>query len=193
MAFTGWGLYLWNHGRSQVAPALAVPQSIVLRPSEQELVERARLFDEVSEVFDHRAQWVLLADKGSDMGLGAQPAGNGKSLLLVRLSISRDGAPFSTADLVVLPGQVARSTVDALDGMQLKYEVTTSQIDPTHLRISADILHSDESRSQLGGISSDLSIRMGQIASIGQIVTNSGTYEFNVGLYRAGDSKGKKT
>jgi hypothetical protein len=158
---------------------------LVAWPSEQDLAERAKLFDEVSTVFDHQAGWVLLADSGSDMGLGAQPGVNGKNLLLVRINISRDGAPFSTADLMVLPGQVAKSTVPADGNLRLKYEVTTSQPDPTHVRISAEIIQPNRGPARLGAIASDVSIRMGQIVSIGQVVTSGGTFEINVGLYRA--------
>ncbi|MBI4579984.1 MAG: hypothetical protein HY718_09800 [Planctomycetes bacterium] len=185
MAVSGWCLYLWPN-RTAETPRQNLPETpaFVTVPSEQEIADRAKLFDQVSQVFDDRAGWVLLADRRSDMGMSSGAPTKERSVLLVRISISHEGAPFSTVDLLVVPGQVARSTVPAAGGLQLKYEVTTSQSDPSHLRIVADVERLNHAARRVGTLGSDLRIRLGQIASIGQVVTGSGTFECNVGLYR---------
>jgi hypothetical protein len=186
MAATGWGLYLWNGGHSQTSDTIVSSQLRRLaNPSEQEIVDRMQVFDQVSEVLDRRAGWVLIADHGSDVGVGAPGALSGDKLLLVRISISRDGAMFSNADLVVVPGQVARTTVSATDQLRLRYEVATSESDPTQLRILVNIEQINASSfRQVGSLGSDFRVRMGQIVSMGQVVTAGGTYDVNVGLYR---------
>ncbi len=162
----------------------AITRLVMSPPTEQEIVDRAHLFNQVSDVFDGRAEWILLADHASDMGVGTAATDPRKSLLLIRLSISHDGALFSTADLIVVPGQVARTTVPAAGNLELKYEVVTSLNDPGHIRISAELCKVNHDAQRIGLIGSDLSMRMGQVVSIGQVVTGTGTYEFNVGLYR---------
>jgi hypothetical protein len=157
---------------------------VMAPPTEQEVVDRANLFNQVSDVFDGKAEWILLADHASDMGVGSSATGKGKTPLLIRLTISRDGALFSNADLIVVPGQAARTTVPAADNLELKYEVVTSPVDPGHVRITAELRKANQDSQRVGSIGSDVSIRMGQILSIGQVVTGTGTYEFNVGLYR---------
>jgi hypothetical protein len=186
MAVTGWGLYLWNGHHAQMSGNVVPARLLNLaNPSEQEIVDRMQVFDQVSQVFDHRAGWVLIADHGSDVGVGNPPATNSSALLLVRISISRDGALFSNADLVVVPGQTARTTASEVNGMRLRYEVTTSDTDPTHLRVLAEIQQIGESSpKRVGSLGSDLRVRLGQIVSIGQVVTGAGTYDVNVGLYR---------
>ncbi|NLE60141.1 MAG: hypothetical protein GX616_17465 [Planctomycetes bacterium] len=182
LAVVGWGLYLGSGGtRDQRAPSVNGGE-VVRALTPQEIADRIEVFDQVSEVFDRRAGWVLISDQRSDMGVGQTPMRQDESLLLVRLSLLKDRSLFSNADLVIVPGQMARVSVPSHDGSVVRYQVTTSETDPRFLRLRVEVGSSNGQREGGAALATDLRLPSGKIVPAGQLVTSSGSYDVHVGI-----------
>lgn len=192
LAVVGWGMYLWGGATPSSIP-IPGDQGIKLAGlTPQEVADRVQVFDQVWNVFDGRAEWVLIADKASDLGIGSGRTGESGELLLLRLSVSRDGTLFSTADLVVVPGETAQVDVPSPGQQQLRYEVVTSASEPGHLRFSVELQRTNGQAGTVAGLAGELYVRLGQVASAGEMVAASGRYEVSVGVYRS-EFRGERT
>ncbi len=189
MAVVGWGLYLGGSRGGDSAPDRSAPSAngtaVVKALTPQEIADRVEVFDQVSEVFDHRAGWVLISDRRSDMGIGQAPTGKGTSLLLVRLSLLKDQSSFSSADLVIVPGHMARVSVPSQDGALVRYQLMTSETDPKYLGLRVEVGSTNGQRDNGAVLATNLRLPSGKIVSAGQLVTSSGRYDVHVGIYEA--------
>lgn len=184
MAVVGWGLYLGSSGTDDRQAPSVNGGAVVRALTPQEIADRIEVFDEVSQVFDRRAGWVLISDQRSDMGVGQTPTSSNATLLLVRLSVLREQSPFSNADLVIVPGQMARVTVPSVGGSSVRYQVTTSETEPNLLRLRVEV-GSGNGQREGSALVTDLRLPSGKIVPAGQLVTSSGRYDVHVGIYQA--------
>ena len=107
--------------------------------SRKDISEQVAVFHQVSEVFDGKASWIVQAKGTTDVGVvsGAMPAP--RELLLLRLAMSRSGRTVSKSDLVIVPGQSAKLSVPFENGQNLNYRISTTNSEPTGLRIWAEL------------------------------------------------------
>ena len=196
LAVAGWSLYLGGRGDhgpgiAGRAPAGDPPQRLrSLGFTPREVADRVEVFDEVSRDFDRRAQWVVIGDKTTDLGLGEQDQPVGQGLLLLRLTLSGDDDVASRVDLVIVPGQRAELTVPTDEGPHVRYRVNTSDGEPIRLQLWVDLIRPDGERSTMAALATDLTLEPGQVTSAGRMVTSSGRYELNVGIYRTNVGSG---
>ena len=149
----------------------------------QQINERVDLFRQVSDVFDRRTSWVLLSKDASDVGLGRPPEAATDRLLLVRLTVSREGAKPCTADLMIVPGQSADVNVPTPEGSSLGYHLATSKSEPNRLQLSVQFEPAGAKGRALALLATDLCVPPGQVTPAGEIVTTSGRYGISVEVH----------
>lgn len=176
----------------------------VERPAAQfapgEVSQQVRAFGEVSQVFDGRASWVVMANNASDLGLASQPVA-ARGLLLLKLTMLRSGEAVSSADLVIVPGQSAELTVPMRDspGQSLHYRVGTSRGEPTDLTLWAEVVRSGDGiaaglarggrpvgAEPVAALATTLQLGDEQRLTAGRLVTSAGAYELQIAFARAG-------
>ena len=167
------------------ATVATVAQSSPAPFTPQEVSQHARAFDAVSEAFDRRASWVLLANNTSDVGLADSDSPvHAARLLLLRLTMTSGNQTISSSDLMILPGQTASLTVPLADGRSLHYEIGTSTGEPTHLSLWAE-LQTAHGGEAVGALATQLRLQPGQKTSAGELVTTSGAYRLKIGFSQA--------
>lgn len=184
LAGAGWGLYLG--GRPELAPGRPeeeTPRLVSLSP--QDVAQGVRLFDQVSDVFERRADWVLLANGASDLGLGPRSSAGGRELLLLRLALVREQAVVSSADLVIAAGRTASVTLPLDRGAQVSYQVATSASDPRRLRLGVSIRPSAQEPRSLAALATELDAEGERWIQAGQLVTHLGQFGVSVQVCRA--------
>lgn len=152
----------------------------------RQISEDVEAFNQVSQVFDGRASWMLVANGASDVGVENQPvlAGAG-DVLLLRLTTTRAGKVASDADLLVVPGQTANLTVPLNSGgHSLHYRIGTSSGEPTRLAVWLDI-NTKQGGQPLAALATNLDVEPGQTVTAGQLATSAGEYEFTIEFVRA--------
>ena len=155
-----------------------------LTPSPADAERQADAFEQVSDVFDHKASWLMTSAGGaSDVGLAPEPVAAGRSLLLLRLAVLHGGVVASDADVVIVPGQSATLTLPTSDGGVLKYRIGTSAGEPTALTLWLEVRppHGGEA---LAALATNLLVKPGERVSAGELVTTAGKYELKVGFTR---------
>jgi hypothetical protein len=153
-----------------------------LTPSATDAARQADAFERVSEVFDHKASWLMTSGGGaSDVGLATESAPAGRSLLMLRLAVLHGGALASEADVVIVPGQSATLTLPTNDGGVLKYRIGTSAGEPTALTLWLEVRppHGGEA---LAALATNLLVRPGARVAAGELATTAGKYELKVGF-----------
>jgi hypothetical protein len=185
LACVGWGMYLVNAGRLHERRVQDQQKAMLASLSHEEIAERTRVFNQVSQVFDQRAGWVLISDQTSDLGLSASPTDADTDLLLVRLSAARDEQVISTADLMVVAGESARVEVPSSNGSRLHYEIHTSRDEPGQLQIAAEVIEKGEVEAVSASLASHLQLEAGRTVSAGEVVSPSGRYQLSVAVYQA--------
>jgi hypothetical protein len=163
--------------------------------SPQDVETGVKVFAQVSQVFDHRTDWVLLSDRDSEVGLvsdrdsKAEPiekTGPAKGeLLLLRLTVLKGRAAISKADLVIVPGQDAEFKVSSSAGPEIRYRIATDKQDSRKIQLWVELDRPDASRRGGASLASELHVEPGQVRSAGEVVTTSGRYVVNVGFERA--------
>ena len=179
LAVAGWGLYLKgrpNNDHDSTKPS--GPLAMALSP--QDVSQGVSLFDQVSNVFEHRTDWVLVSNGSSDLGVGSKAPDTGGKLLFVRLTLTSGRVTESTADLVIDAGRTAATKVNTLHGHTIRYQVNTSAKDPARLRIGLYLENDDIAEPEMAAIVSDLNVQPGQIMPAGNVVTPAGQYQLNV-------------
>lgn len=157
----------------------------------QEIAQHAQAFNEVSQVFDRRASWVLLANNANDVGVADGPIADHRKLLLIRLTMTHANEPVATSDLVIIPGQSASLTVPLQSGNSVHYEIGTTTGDSTRLSLWAE-LQGKGHKQALGALATELQVQPDEKLTAGELVTTSGAYQLKVGFSQAPVASGGK-
>jgi hypothetical protein len=181
----GIGLATSNRTAATRSPSIAenrntpgTSDSVAVYP-QSDAAQDAKAFHEVSDVFEHRAAWLLVGDKTSDMGLSDQAMNGQQKVLLLRLTMLESGKTLSSADLAIVPGQSANLVVPGDGHKTLHYRISTTAEQPTRLTISTQ-LTSPRGAEVLAALATTLSVEPGQRLSAGNMVTSSGDYELQI-------------
>lgn len=197
LAVSGWGLRgAMRHENTAIAtsPTQSLsggtgrPGLIVAPPgvmfSAEEVRTNAQVFAGVSEAFDGRAGWVALSAKRSDVGLTTGPIAPPRRLLLLRLTMSRDGQVASRSDVSIVPGQSASLTVSLGGDQQVEYQIATPT-EPARLSLWVEVKSPREPGQMLGALATSLPVAPGRVVEAGELVTSMGAYELRVGISQA--------
>jgi len=195
LAICGWSLYLGVLLAGTRSTDTSSPQVELMALTPQDVQFGVHVFTQVSEVFDHRADWVLISDRESEVGLvsggdlKAEPIGRlGPSkdeLLLLRLTVRKGRDTISKADLVIVPGQDAEFKVPSSAGSEIRYRVATDPQDSRRMQVWVDLSRPGDAGRCEATLGSELEVEPGRIRSLGEVMTSSGRYEVNVGFERA--------
>lgn len=159
-----------------------------LSPSTADAARQATAFDQLSDIFDRKASWLMTSSGGaSDVGLAPDAVPAGHRLLMVRLTLLHGGAVASNADVVIVPGQSADLSLPMADGRSLKYHVGTSAGEPTELTLWLEVqaARGAGGRETLAALATNLRVRPGERVAAGELATTSGKYELKVGFTQA--------
>ena len=148
----------------------------------EEIARYVSTFDELAQVFDQRARWVLVTEDNSDLGLGAPLSRGSSRLLLVRLVMSDAGGIVSTADLIIIPGETASVGVPLNEQRRLQYHVATSAGDPSRITLWVELEDLEDSGETLASLGSDLRLESGHELDAGGIIAPEGRYQLRVGF-----------
>lgn len=170
------------------SPGSSLADGPRIRWTDTEVAQQAGAFEQVQQVFDHRAKWLLVANGDSDLGLSEEPLASAHDtnmhILLLRLTMLHQNQVVSTADLAIVPGQSAKLNVPLSGGNSLRYEIGTSEQEPTRLSLWVE-LQTPHGGETLAALATTLQLHPDEKASAGQLVTSSGRYELKVAFSRA--------
>jgi len=138
-------------------------------------------FAEVSQVFDGKAQWVMVSSNGSDMGIGGSVLAGGERPLVARVLVLSGGRTVSSADIVIVAGQTARTRLALPQGRSVEYLLATQTGQSRHLSLWAEL---SSGRQSLASFSTELDLVGSQMVSAGQVTTVYGSYELRVALFQ---------
>ena len=97
-------------------------------------------FDRATKGLDGCATWlVLLANKPYDVGVAQEPVDQSERVLIVQLTLTRQGIEVSNADLLIVPGKEADLKLPLSQGDWLHYKVGTSVDEPMHLSLWLEV------------------------------------------------------
>lgn len=153
-----------------------------MSPSDRE--QQVQLFDQVAQVFGERAAWVATSDRVSDVGIGPVATADRYRLLILRLSVARDGKLLSRSDIAVVPGQNAELKVPFENGQQLRYLVSTTSGDHRQLALWIE-LNKPGVAQTVAALSTTLVTQPGQTVRAGELSTAAGDLRFDLGFYEA--------
>jgi hypothetical protein len=188
----GYGIARVAMNRVPALPTLVQVDNPISQPAnpivgffpKSDVAQEAKAFHEVSDVFEHRAAWLLVGDSASDMGVSDQPVTNQEQILLLRLTMLESGKIISSEDLAILPGQSANLTVPGDRKTSLRYRISTSDEQPTRLTISTQLV-TPKGAEVLAALATTLRMEPGQKVSAGNMMTSSGNYELQIAFARA--------
>jgi hypothetical protein len=160
-------------------PSRLVADSAGQPMTSAEIEQRLRAFEEIRELFDARATWVLLSNEGSDLGLSSGPVTEEPHVVVLRLRMLRAGDEISLAELIMVAGESAHLSLPLPDGQVLSYQVATSVQDPSRLVLSAQ-MQSALRGEQVGALATELRLRNDRSMLAGMLGTPTGTLELHV-------------
>jgi hypothetical protein len=169
---------------SRAENGTTLPASDVALYPQSDAAHDAKAFHEVSDVFEHRAAWLLVGDNTSDMGLSDQAINDPQKVLLLRLTMLESGKTLSSADLAIVPGQSASLTVPGDRNTSLHYRITATAEQPTRLSVSTQLM-TPKGAEVLAALATTLRVEPGQRLSAGSMVTSSGNYELQIAFAKA--------
>ena len=182
LAVTGWATVLLRDYSSPSTLATRPPdRPIVANLTPEQVTRGVDVFDNVSQVFDHKASWVLISDADSDVGLSNQPVQPGDQLLLLRLALTRDKEVASAAELAIVAGQDAELSVSGPQGARVRYRIATSKTRVRDIRLVAEIGRPGDRATDAACLATSLHLEPGHVVSAGEVATSSGRYALNVG------------
>ena len=175
-------VWIVHDGREEAPPNVrqvvnTVPSRIAPPDEEQ---DQARLFQQVSSVFDGQASWLALTDEDSQLGLTAEPVMDATHLLLLRLTVTRSGDVVSQVDVAILPGQSAELDVPFNNGQRLIYNIDTSADTTSTLSVWAQLDDGSGDCRTLAALMTQLRAVADSGRVEGQLSSRRGTYEFKV-------------
>lgn len=162
------------------------PSGLVFTASE--VIENLAAFQQIAQMFDGRASWLMVSDEASDLGLAADPGSSSARPLMIRLAIVDEQGIKSRTDLTIIPGQDATVTVPFEGERRLRYHISTTADDEQRLTVWFEVLGPHETRQMEAVLAAAFDIRPGELRSVGRVVTPSGGYGLNVSLARLPDS-----
>ena len=157
-----------------------------LRFTVDEISNDAAIFQQIAEVYDQRTAWVLLSDRVSEFGLGADPDATASRLLLVRLILSSKDRVLSSADLLIVPGHAVQATMHLAGGQSLDYHVATTSGEQSRLSLWVEI--NEDKRlvdSPAAALATAIPIEPGRLFKAGEVSTPMGDYEIRVAMAEA--------
>jgi hypothetical protein len=182
--------YIVDH-RTTGPPALTDQEVAQLQFAPDDRTRNTKAFEQVSEFFDHRTNWLLVSDTASDMGVSAEPMVQPDHVLLLRLSMRHDHQVISNADLVIIPGQTANLTLPLSAQQSLHYRIGTSTGLPTQLALLVEIKAPSGSQP-IAGLATTLQLQPDQQVSAGQLNTEAGPYDLTIVFAHAALSSGRE-
>lgn len=156
-----------------------------IRLSQAQIRRGADLFRSVEEVFEGRTRWVATAENTSELGLASAPVGRPRSLLMVRLVVTRGGRTVSDANMVIIPGHDAELTVPFEHGQDLRYQLATSADRPHRLSLWAEVRDGDGGKETLAALATRTRVEAGRVFGAGRMSTTNGRYELEVAFAEA--------
>ena len=166
--------------------AAETPDRKLLAYSREEIEARTKAFESVSEVFDRQAGWILISDKGSDVGLSASPGAGSKNVLVLRLVLSDGKRVASQADLVIVPGETANATIPFEKGQQLRYCIGTSKGNSSKVTVWVEVQKAPGGGEWQAALAAELPVGGGEVMPAGRIVTSGGRYDLDVAISQVG-------
>lgn len=161
-------------------PETTKPPPTHARLAEADVTRQVRAFEEVSQVFDGRASWVMVSDHAADMGLAPQPLERPQpALLLLRLTMLRGNQIVSQTDLAIVSGQSADLSVPIPAGRTLRYQIDTTRDQPTRLNLWAEV-QTPAGGQALAALATTLQPKPGRNITAGRLTTAGGVYELQV-------------
>jgi hypothetical protein len=151
----------------------------------QDVLGQVRVFDEVASVFDQRAGWVAVSAGSSEVGLASHPIRSDAELMLIRLSILRDGMRASQTDLVMVPGQAASLRTPLPGNCVLHYQLRVSEEKPSTLDVQISLMDVSQGDEPTAMLTTTLPMNGHNVRSAGQLTTAAGTFSVNIGYVRA--------
>ncbi len=140
---------------------------------------QATAFDRMSEVYDHRAEWMMLGDHVSDVGISDTAIAPQQTLILMRLTLLQLGRIVSRADVAILPGQSARLSFGGQRDIQLEYHISTSSDHPIRLAIWTSV--ADATGQSYGALATTYDPPSPNIG-LRPLVTTIGSFQLKVSL-----------
>jgi hypothetical protein len=168
--------------RSSSRPQAVAAQIDRFNPSD--LNTNVKAFQQVSQVFDGHASWLLVSHQASDVGIASGQVATMGRVLLLHLSVSRGGVAVSDADLLIVPGQTADLRVPLEADQSLHYRISASTDLPTHLAIWLEAVGS-HSQQTLGALATTLQAEPGEKMNAGELTTSAGSYQLRIGFAEA--------
>ena len=156
----------------------AGPSRIVLPSNDEQ--DQARLFQQVSSVFDGKASWLALTDEDPQLGLTAEPLLDATHLLMLRLTVTRSETIVSQVNMAILPGQSAELDVPFHNGQRLIYNINTSDEMTSTLSIWAQLDDGSGDCRTLAALMTQLRAVADSGHIQGQLSSRRGGYEFKV-------------
>lgn len=140
------------------------------------------VFDRLADVYGQRTGWVAFANGQPELGLTEQPVNGSGRLLVLRLTMSRDGHRLSQADLVIVPGQRAELDLPLPGGETLRYQLHAGDTEPVALGVWARLEGRDGGAQTIAALATTLTARADAITPAGRLVTQAGDYELTLGF-----------
>lgn len=151
----------------------------------QQITHEVGAFARVAEVLDGHASWMVVSKDDSDVGVATEPVSAGSpDVLLLRLTLTREGKVESDVDLLVIPGQTAKLTFPLKSDQSLRYTVGTTTDNPTRLSLWLE-LHTPSGDAPLAALATKLTMQPGEKTSAGQLSTVAGDYELTLAFARS--------
>jgi hypothetical protein len=182
VAATGWWMYLSSpHGRNQGVVQQPAPQDDwsdeSLRLTAADIDHGLNLYRNVSEVVEGRAGWVAVGAETTELGVATSPVAVRGSLVLLRLSMTRDGKVASNTDLAMLPGQTVELSVPLENRQILRYKIKTNGTTARRVSVWAEVHDAARQDQTVAALATNLSPKHGQVIRAGKLQTSEGGYE----------------
>jgi hypothetical protein len=156
-----------------------------VRFTEQDASAHAAAFRQVTDVFGGRAQWVMVSDRASDVGVAQRSLGPTRDIFLVRLALTHDGRPAATSDVAIIPGQSADLRVPLEGGQSVRYRIGTTDAAQSRLAIWAELTGANGEAEPIAALTTQLKVAPGQSTRAGEMNTVSGPYRLSVAFAQA--------
>jgi hypothetical protein len=154
-----------------------------------DIANNVEAFTQVASVFENRSGWLLVANGDSSIGLVDTPVARSPDVLVLRLTLQRQGQALSSADLVIVPGLSADLQLPLREGSRVHYRVGTSRRDPARLGLWAQIEPQAGSES-LPVLATSVRLRSGEERTAGGMESREGQCELRVGFWQGRRGEG---
>jgi hypothetical protein len=136
-------------------------------------------FGEVAEVFNGQARWLLLSDTKADVGLEALPGTGSGRVLVLRVTLLRDGIPQKTADVAMLSGSSLSKRLPLVGGKSLQLALSANDnAGKANVSLWAEVQDSQApSARSAGAVSAEMLLLDGETVPAGRFRGAEGEYE----------------